>query len=487
MLEATQMAAPAHPVSAGRITKTARGFQERMARTLFFAPKECWPFDTGAKLRNYYLARELASRAEVTYLGFRDTAAPAVAEAFDGKTPIEGKPARVDQFCESYITVDRRRGYSISNIVRGLATSTPISVLNYTTRAMRQRLSELLAAGGFDVVQVESIHLAAYLPAIRAADSRPLAILDWHNVESEVMERYGKYAPTIARRYYARATEKRLRDLERKALSEFDAHIVVSDRDRAHLLSIAPTANVFVIENGVDIEYYSTSALEQAHSAWLGRRPLVSLPGGQVADKLPGGSRHRLLFVGSMDYHANVDAVTYFAREVWPSLHLARPDLNFTVVGRNPGSKVKALASLPGVEVTGTVDDVRPYYGEALASIVPLRVGGGSRLKILEAMASGVPVVATTLGAEGLDIIPGEHLIIADSPRQLTHTLTEMREGSDAWRLLAAAGRSLVFRKYGWSALGAALADVQTTLLSNRLVQSECPEHHRLRKPVSLL
>src|SRR6185295_10816651 len=124
-------------------------------------------------------------------------------------------------------------------------------------------------------------------------------------------------------------------------------------------------------------------------------------------------------FVGSMDYHANIEGAASFARDVWPVIHQRQPGLRFTIVGRNPPAAITDLCSAPGIEVTGSVADVGPYYREALAAVVPLNVGGGSRLKILEAMAAGVPVVSTKLGAEGLDVSDGENILLAETTAQL--------------------------------------------------------------------
>jgi glycosyltransferase involved in cell wall biosynthesis len=155
-----------------------------------------------------------------------------------------------------------------------------------------------------------------------------------------------------------------------------------------------------------------------------------------------------------MDYHANVDAAVYFARDIWPLVYQRDSELRFTIVGRSPTPEVLALRSLPGVEVTGTVPDVRPYYREAVAVVVPLRVGGGTRLKILEAMAAGVPVVSTTLGAEGLDVEPGRDLLTADSPAAIADAIASLRDLPSQWRQLSDAGRTLVARTYDWRIVG---------------------------------
>jgi glycosyltransferase involved in cell wall biosynthesis len=320
---------------------------------------------------------------------------------------------------------------------------------------MTRALERVLAEQELDLVQLEGVHLFGYLPTLRAARNRPILVCDWHNVESELMRRYGDWAESPWRRFYARETARRLAAVEREALLRLDAHVVVSNRDRDHLHAIAPEARAFVIENGVDVEHFGDGALDDA---WRAAHPGRALP----------GDRRRVVFVGSMDDHANVDAARWFAEGAWPRLRARRPELTLTLVGRSPTAEVQALARVPGVEVTGTVDDVRPFYREAILSLVPLRVGGGSRLKILEAMAAGVPVVSTRLGAEGLEAQDGVDIRLADSEDALSAAAAQLAEDSAARAGLGQAGRALVRARYDWAALGEALRDAHAALVDAR-------------------
>lgn len=417
-------------------------------RVLHFAPRVCWPLDTGAKLRNYHLARVLAEHAQVTLLAFGDDAEPL---------------SNIENPYEQIVTVKRVPGYSLAKILRGAFGRTPLPLLNYTTAAMKQSLAQILREQEFDVVQVESIHLMGYLPILRAASVPPLVICDWHNIESELMSRYSEREPNFMRRTYAQKTARQLRALEQRATRDFDAHVVVSQRDRERLLELGPASSISVIENGVDSAYYSDQEIEKAHAAWRMQRDTAGAGVGDVGRSPVRASR--IVFVGSMDYHANIDGVVGFAREVWPAVHQRNPDLVFTIVGRDPAPEVRQLASIRGIEVTGTVADVRPYYREALASIVPLQVGGGSRLKILEAMAAGVAVVSTTLGAEGLEVQHDANIFIADTNAQLLDAITGVVENEALRRQLSDAGRALVASRYDWKTLGAKLFEIHRELL----------------------
>ena len=399
-------------------------------RVLQFAPKVCWPLDTGAKLRNYHLARVLERRARVSLLAFNDH--PSLSE---------DSIAALEKTYNHVVAIPRDAAYTFAKLMRGGLGSTPLPVLNYTTASMKRALEKVLSENDFDIVQVESIHLMSYLAIMRKARRRPVVVCDWHNIESELLRRYREREPSRLRRAYAGRTARLMSAFERRAMREFDAHVVVSQRDGQRLRDLNPGARIFVIENGVDTAFYSDLGTSDESLA------------------------RRIVFVGSMDYHANIDGAVDFAREVWPRLHERQPDLVFTIVGRDPAPEVRELAQLPGIAVTGSVADLRPFYREAIAAVVPLKVGGGSRLKILEAMAAGVPVVSTTLGAEGLEVQRDENILIADTNEQLVEAISSVVENEALRNDLSVAGRALVDSRYDWSTLGASLFDAYEELL----------------------
>jgi sugar transferase (PEP-CTERM/EpsH1 system associated) len=384
-------------------------------RILYFSPRQCWPRDTGAKLRDYYLASQLAARCPVTYLGLRD---PAEASA---EPPAESGFA-------AYHAVERESTYTVSKLARGLIGPTPLTVLNYSSARVSRILAEILQAGSFDAVQMEGVHLSAYLPVICAAASRPVILSDWHNIESEILHRYSQVNPSPLRRAYAWRTANLLERAEAHLLTACDVHTVTSERERSRLQARNPAAEIHVIPNGVDVQYFSSQQTDS------------------------GAPRTNLLFAGSMDYSANVDAAVWFVKDIWPELSRQHPVLSFTIVGRDPKPEVRALAG-DRVSVTGTVPDVRPYYAGALAAVVPLRFGSGTRLKILEAMAAGIPVISTKLGAEGLTLEDGTHLLLADSASEMLAAVGRLATSPELWLRLSRAGREVVSRLYDWPAV----------------------------------
>lgn len=397
-------------------------------RVLYLSPRVCWPLRSGAHLRDFHLARQVASHASLTFVGL------------DAEELLPGEYMRRERLAELHnsevIRVRRGAGYSRLNLLRGFLGPRPVSILNFTTPSVMAALEQLFREQSFDAVQVESVHLVAYAELIhRIARTVPM-LCDWHNIESEIQDRYAKNHSGTPRAVYARRTAQLLRRFERKFLQLGKAHTVCSERERQVLLALEPAARVEVIQNGVDVAYFSQ------------------------AQRLPGGPRRSLVYVGLMEYHANVDAVLYFAHEIWPRVLQLRPELEFVIVGARPTPEVVALAKQPGIRVTGTVDDLRPYYRDALAAVVPLRVGGGTRLKILEAMAAGTPVISTVLGAEGLRVTHGEELLLADTPPAMADSVAGLIEDSPRWHRLSENGNRLVRSCYDWPVIGEKLMRV---------------------------
>jgi glycosyltransferase involved in cell wall biosynthesis len=391
-------------------------------RILFVSPRQCWPLRSGAKLREYYFARALGQQADVTHVHFTEP----------GAAPL----TRADlPFCSDVIAVPRPRAYTPWKMVRGLTGRWPLPVLNYTSNEMVAALYHATRSQRYDLVHLDSIHMAAYVaPLGEAMSTTPRVIYNWHNIESELMRRYAKAVRSPLRRLYSAITARQLERLERSTLRSAFGHVVCSERERKQLCEAVPVSRMAIVPNGVDTAYFAETGP-------------------------PAESRNRIVFVGLMNYHSNVDAAVAFTREVWPRLRSRLPGCTLTMVGATPDPAVLALREVAGVEVTGTVPDVRPWYREALAAIVPLRTGSGTRLKILEAMAAGVPVVSTALGAEGLDVSPGGNIILAaaSDPDAWVRELAGLAE-SEPWRqqLTASAGQ-LVRERYDWTILGESL------------------------------
>lgn len=340
--------------------------------------------------------------------------------------------------------------YTARTVLEGLLGPYPISVVNYTSDPMRAAAADLAreaggggsdAARSVDFLHLDAIHLARYPESLAAMGCKPRVVFNWHNIESEAMRRYGETVDSLPRKVYARITARKLEALERRILREAFGHIVCSRREREQLQHIVPGARIEVVENGVDCQYF-------------GDRP--------AGESEPPRKGPRFVFVGSMDYYPNIDAMETFARTVWPAVRAKIGGAELSIVGARPGESILRLHGKAGITVTGTVPDVRPYYWDATASLVPLRTGGGTRLKILESMAAGVPVVSSPLGAEGLEVHDGRNILLAEpqSASSWTDNLVKLCGDANFHGRLASAGRALAQSTYDWPILGAKLAGI---------------------------
>jgi polysaccharide biosynthesis protein PslH len=404
-------------------------------RILCISPRQCWPLTTGAKLRDFHCARALGQIAQLTYVHFLEPGAdpPTLAEM---------------PFCKKIISVKKPRSYTAVNLVRGLVGSWPLTILNYLSKEMVSVLKQLNAEENFDVLHLDSIHMAPYESLFLNQGSQPVpCVYAWHNIESEAMQRYSVEVKSFAKRYYAMATMRRLQELERTLLQNAFGHIVCSRREEEQLKRIVPGARVATVPNGVDASFFAP--------------PTVTL-------KWPPKS---FIFVGAMNYYPNVEAAVVFVRDIWPGLRLLFPGCRLTLVGSNPVPAVRALQEKDGVTVTGTVQDLRGFYHLADVAVVPLRLGGGTRLKILEAMAAGVPVVSTAVGAEGLEVNPGHNILIAEdrTPESWCNAIMSLKQPENRREGLVAAAMQLVRERYDWAVIG--------KLLGKTYIDWLCPSH----------
>jgi sugar transferase (PEP-CTERM/EpsH1 system associated) len=381
------------------------------------------PLDKGGKIRTWHLMRHLARRHEITYLTF---ASDAEARAH--------RPA-MREVCSELVNVpwqDAPKGSLrfYGGVAAHLVDPLPYAVAKYRSAVYRHSLEALLDHGGFDRLLCDFLVPAVNL---RRTPSCP-SILFTHNVEAEIWRRHAENATgRVAGALYRQQWRRMLR-FEGRTLSRFDRVLAVSEADdqtfrRLYGGGLPP---IDVVATGVDTTFFTPT------------------PESFVRPK-------HLAFVGSMDWMPNEDAVLFFCREVLPLVRQAEPDVTLSIVGRAPTAAVKRLAQEAGVEVTGTVDDVRQHLGPAAATIVPLRVGGGTRLKIFEAMAAGKAVVSTTIGAEGLPTESGRHLLIADGAEAFAAAVVRVIRDPELRRRMEREARTLVTTHYDWSVAAAQL------------------------------
>jgi polysaccharide biosynthesis protein PslH len=376
------------------------------------------PLDKGGKLRTWHLMRHLARRHEITVLSYVDL------------DTAPGHLAGMSQVCRTLVTVARQdvpKGSArfaldaAAHLVRRL----PYAIGKYRSAEYRRRLEDLLGTGGFDLVVCDFLTPAANVPPRLPCP----AVLFTHNVEAELWRRHAETARSPLRKALLTTQWRRMLRFEREAVRRFDLVLAVSDADRRTLVRLYGPLDqpVRVVPTGVDATYFAEVT-----------RPVRP--------------RH-LVFTGSMDWLPNEDGMLYFVRHVLPRIRRDEPSATLSIVGRAPTPAVVRLGAEYGIEVTGPVDDVRPHMAAAAIYVVPLRIGGGTRLKIFEAMAMGKPVVSTTVGAEGLPLEPGTHVLLADSADDFAAAVVRLFRDDAARTRIGEAGRGLVTERYEWSSV----------------------------------
>jgi glycosyltransferase involved in cell wall biosynthesis len=313
-------------------------------------------------------------------------------------------------------------------LLENLLSSYPYIVTSHFSDLYLSVVREQLADFKPDLILCEWTPYALYVKEVSGVRTMVTA----HNIEADIWQRYFENETNALRRWYIGKQWRKVATFERTALDWVDGFIAVSEMDRNRLLGERTGLGAWVVPNGVDLDFFAPTELPK--------------------------ERHRLVFAGSMDWRPNQDAARYFTSEILPLLRQRRANVECCFVGRDPPDDIRALSSIPGLTITGTVDDVRPYVARAMVFVVPLRVGGGSRLKILEALAMGRPVVSTSVGAEGLDVVDGHHILIADTPEEFASAALRLLDSRELCETLASAGRRLVENRYGWEALADHLA-----------------------------
>jgi glycosyltransferase involved in cell wall biosynthesis len=380
-------------------------------RILWVKAGKLLPVDTGGKIRSYNLLRQLAVRNELTLLSYygeaRDPDYDAeIRRRFPGaETIYTGVPEA-----------------SASHYVRHALSRTPYAVAKFTSTPVRERVAGLLAGGRLDVAVCDFLSASANFP--RTFDTP--CVLFQHNVESVLWRRQAAHEPNPMKRLAFAAEAWKMARYERATVARFPHVVAVSDRDRDEMAAMADPSRISVVPTGVDVAQYRTAA-------------------GREDD------RRTVMFLGSMDWEANIDAVEHFCRRTWPAIRAKVPDAHFLIVGRNPHPRVLALAS-ESVEVTGTVPSVVEYLARAAVVVVPLRIGGGTRLKIFEAMAAGRAVVSTSIGAEGLDVTGGRDLLLADDDANFAKAVVDLLHDDNRRRALGRAAAEAAAR-YDWPAI----------------------------------
>jgi glycosyltransferase involved in cell wall biosynthesis len=385
-------------------------------RILWIKTELLHPLDKGGRIRSYQMLRSLSRQHHVTYLCLDDgLAAPDALE-------------RAREYAQEIVVVPFRAPTKMSPaffaaLLRNLFSSLPYVIARYRSPKLREEVRRLSAST--DLIISDFLFSSVNVP-----DGLPApTVLFQHNVEATIWQRHVAVPQHPLRRTYMRLQWRRMLRHESRECRRFSHVVAVSDLDADIIRREYGVSSVGHVPTGVDLSYFCASRPRPRHS-------------------------RELVFVGSMDWMPNDDGIRWFASEIFRRIQERVPGACLTVVGRSPSPGLRELAARnPAIEVTGTVADVRPYLERAAVSVVPLRIGGGTRLKIYEMMAMGVPVVSTTIGAEGLPIRHGEHLLIADSADEQVSVLCALLTDQARADLLAANALRHVQEHCSWDAV----------------------------------
>jgi glycosyltransferase involved in cell wall biosynthesis len=384
-------------------------------KILWVSPFFLHPTDRGAQIRSLGTLKELHKRHDIHFAALNDPA------------NTEG-PQRAGEYSSSQTVVPHvapRRGSlaMLPQLIGSLWDSIPLAVSRYASAKLRRIVAEKMASEHFDSIVCDFLAAAPNMPDLSRT------VLFEHNVEATIWQRHATQASHPLKQRFFTLQAQRMEIYERSICRSSKAVIAVSDLDARRMQQIFGVTNVTSVPTGVDLDYF--------------RPPATSSP------------RNGIVFVGSMDWLPNIDAVRFFLRDIFPLILEQRPGTTFTIAGREPTAEIRELAnSVPGVTVTGTVADIRPYLWEAAVSVVPIRIGGGTRLKIYECMAAGLPTVSTTVGAEGLTYNDGRDILIADDPANLASACIRLLNQREAAAAVAAGAHELVEKSFSWAAIG---------------------------------
>jgi glycosyltransferase involved in cell wall biosynthesis len=383
---------------------------------LFLSTRSPYPLISGHSLRTYHILKGAAREHDVTLVTFAQ------------HPEHELKPENLDHlrsFCKAvhpfHIPADMSRATLFLSLLRNLFSGLPFVARKYDAPEMRKKIREILAHERIDLVHVDLLPLAVYLDEF---PNLPRILVN-HNVESVRLRRWFETERNPLKKLFLGYQWLKLRAFERDAMNRFNCCVTVSETDRELLRGMGVAKPMVVVPNGTDTSSFKPSG-----------KPVTP---------------NTVLWFGHMDVHTNRDAVLYFWNDIYPVLRERRPDVSVSFVGTSPpGQIAEAARCNPLLKATGFVDDIRPYVDEAAVVIVPIRIGSGTRLKILDAMAMGKVIVSTSVGCEGLAVTDGENIAIADTPLEFVDRIETLLGDEQARRSMAENARKLA-ETYDWS------------------------------------
>ena len=399
-------------------------------RILWLKTELLHPVDKGGKIRTYNMLKELKRDHFITYLALDDDLADLQARE------------QSQEYCHELVCVPHHQREKFSagfyaELLFNVASRVPYAIKKYESASMRKRIIELTATGTFDVVICDFLAPAINVPRDLSCPS----ILFQHNVEAMIWKRHFEVQVNPIKKTYLRQQWRKMERFEKETCNRFDTVIAVSKEDSDQMREEYSVDEVFEVPTGVDIDFFTPTGTEMIE-------------------------QHNVVFTGSMDWLPNEDAIRYYTDQILPVIRRSLPDTTLTVVGRNPYSGLLELSRKDAaIVVTGRVEDVRPYMERAAAYVVPLRIGGGTRLKIFEAMAMEKAIVSTSVGAEGLPVTHAKELLVADTPETFAAAVVDLLKNPPLARKMGQHARQTVTERFGWNGVARRFAEICETTI----------------------
>lgn len=372
-----------------------------------------WPANTGGRLRSLNILSELAREHELSVLTTHlpDEDGEALARQLPHCKRVQSFPFAAPKWHNPRFPL---------TLLGSWFSSMPVDIYKHRVPALRAEVERLMQAGEIDLCVADFVFAAPNVPL----DGPVPVVFFSHNVEYMILKRLAAVQDNPIKRALLGIEWRKMRRYEAEVCRKARLTVAVSPQDRALHSADAKGAAIFDVPTGVDIRYFRANGTPEAPA--------------------------EIVFTGSMDWHPNEDAIRHFITDILPAVRREVPRVSVTVVGRNPSAELRRAAQEAGVKVTGTVDDVRPYIDAAAVYVVPLRIGGGTRLKIFEALSMGKAVVSTTVGVEGLPLAPGEHYLRADDPASFASAVVSLLRDPEQRHALGQAGQRLTHERYAW-------------------------------------
>lgn len=393
---------------------------------LYVSQMPASPPRCGAQARLHGLMTEMARHHDLTAVMLVD-------DEFD----IDECRRAMQTYCREVVLI--RNPYGRDGLtkrllqLRSLASTRSWERLRVIVPELQLALDRVLRARRFDVVNLEFTFLGHYdLRQAPPGEKAPALIVDSHNIDYDLLRQYARTGRSFARRLYGEVNWRKVRREELGTYRDADGVYLCSVADQQRLLGEIPGVRTMVIPNAANVEFYKPRA----------------------TDPRPDG--RTIVFFGLMSYMPNIEGATYFLRDIWPRIAESNPQARCKIIGGSPPASLTALAG-PRIEFTGLVPDLRPHLAEAAAVVAPLRIGGGTRLKIVEAMAMGKAIVSSTLGAEGIEAIPGRDILIADEPAAFAEAVSRLLNEPGLAAHIGNSARQLSDARYAWSSAARAL------------------------------